>query len=289
MAAALNGARQKSVTATSWVLVIGGLAALYIPTFYDAARTLWRMDEHAHGPIVLAVIVWLFWDKRQIFLSAPEKPRPITGVTLFLLGLVLYVIGRSQNVAVFEFAAVTPILAGIVLSILGCNALRALWFPLLFVTFLVPLPGTVLDALTVPLKEQVSTAAEHVLYFAGYPVAREGVVISVGPYQLLVADACSGLQSLFTLAALGLLVMYLMARKSVLHNGIMLASIIPIAFCANLLRVVILILITYHFGDNAGQGFLHYAAGIVMSMISLAGVLGLDSALARAIQSPARS
>jgi exosortase len=149
---------------------------------------------------------------------------------------------------------------------------------------MVPLPGVFVDALTGPLKQHVSEISEQLLHAAGYPIARDGVVITIGQYQLLVADACSGLNSMFSLAALGLLFMYLTARASVLHQAIMLASILPIAFTANIIRVLALILITYHFGDAAGQGFLHGAAGIVMLMVSVTALVLLDAALARIIR-----
>ena len=86
---------------------------------------------------------------------------------------------------------------------------------------------------------------------------------------MLVADACSGLHSMYSLSALGTLFMYIMARRSRLHNAIMLASILPIAFVANIVRVIVLVLITYHFGDEAGQGFLHGAAGMVLMLVAL--------------------
>jgi exosortase/archaeosortase family protein len=66
-----------------------------------------------------------------------------------------------------------------------------------------------------------------------------------------------------------------------MHNALMLASILPIAFIANIVRVVVLVLITYHFGDEAGQGFLHGAAGMVLMLVALAGFFALDALLAR--------
>ncbi len=69
----------------------------------------------------------------------------------------------------------------------------------------------------------------------------------------------------------------------------MLVSILPIAFVANVIRVLVLILITYHFGDEAGQGYLHGSAGIVLLMVALIALLGLDSILARVIKPRAAS
>ncbi|MCZ7562780.1 MAG: exosortase [Burkholderiales bacterium] len=154
-----------------------------------------------------------------------------------------------------------------------------MWFPLLFLVFMVPLPGVIVDAITGPLKQNVSLIAENLLYWTGYPVARTGVVLSVGPYQLLVADACSGLNSMYSLSALGGLYLYLMQYQSRWRNAILLGAILPIAFAANVIRVMILVLVTYHFGDAAGQGFLHGFAGMILFVIALVLLFVLDAVL----------
>jgi len=121
--------------------------------------------------------------------------------------------------------------------------------------------------------------AEQALYAAGYPIARSGVMLSIGQYQLLVADACSGLNSMFSLSALGLLYLYLTGERPGWHRTVMIASILPVAFGANVLRVAALVLITYHLGDQAGQGFLHGFAGIAMLCSALGLMFILDGAL----------
>ena len=267
-----------------WLPVLGGLLVLFVPTFYGLATWLWQQDDNAHGPIILALVAWLIWQKRAALVAAPARPLPAPGTALLIFGLLLYVVGRSQDIALFEIGALAPVLAGVLLAMRGWPALRALWFPIFFIVFMLPLPGFFVDALTGALKQQISEITTQLLYAAGYPIARNGVVILIGNYQLLVADACSGLNSMFSLSALGVLFMYLTARASLLHNAIMLASILPIAFAANIVRVVVLILITYHFGDEAGQGFLHNTAGIVLLMAALGILFLLDAVLARAIR-----
>jgi len=106
----------------------------------------------------------------------------------------------------------------------------------------------------------------------------------MGQYQLLVADACAGLNSMFSLSALGVLYLYLMRRKNWLHIALILASLVPIAFCANVVRVIVLVLVTYHFGDAAGQGFVHGLSGLVLFVIALFGVVCLDATLARLVK-----
>jgi len=267
-----------------WLPVLVGLLVLYVPTFYNLATGMWQEDEYAHGPIILAVIVWLIWDKRRALLTTPTHTAPVAGILLLVFGLLLYVVGRSVGISILEIGALVPILAGVLLAMRGWPALRAVWFMLLFIAYLMPLPGFFVDAVTGPLKNNVSVIAEQILYAAGYPIARSGVVLTIGQYQLLVADACSGINSMFSLSAIGLLYLYLMHRKSWLHNGLILASLLPIAFCANILRVMFLVLVTYHFGDAAGQGFLHGFSGMVLFVIALILILLLDAILARVIK-----
>jgi exosortase B len=194
-----------------------------------------------------------------------------------LAGLLLYVVGRSQALPLFEVTSQIPVLAGVLLLFYGWRGIRQLWFVLLFLCFMIPLPGFILYAITGSLKEYVSALAEGILHYAGYPIARSGVVIQVGQYQMLVADACSGLNSMYSLSAMGLLYLYLMRHASLWRNAILLAAVIPVAFIANVLRVIILILVTFHMGDAAGQGFLHGAAGMVLFVLALGLLFVLDA------------
>lgn len=261
-----------------WWPALVGLLVLYVPTYVSLAYGIWNSEDNAHGPIVLAVVLWMFWRKRDAYLVRGEDARPAWGASFLALGLLLYVVGRSQHVLGFEIGSQIFVLLGLLLF-QGARAARRLWFALIFLAFMVPLPGFFVDAVTGPLKAHVSAAVEHLLYAAGYPVARNGVILTVGPYQLLVADACSGLNSMFSLSAMGLLYMYLVHHRSWFRNGLLAASIWPVAFGANVVRVVALALITYYFGDEAGQGFLHKFAGILLFVVSILFLFALDSLL----------
>lgn len=265
----------------TWLLLGLGLAALYVPTYWGLAHTLWRTDDQSHGAIITLVVIYLFVAQGNKIVEFSYAPRNGLGFAILALGLLLYVLGRSQDILMFEVGSQIPVIAGTLLLMQGTASVRSFWFPLLYVVFLVPLPGVVVDTLTGSLKQWISMIAEEVLHGFGYPIARNGVVITIAQYQLLVADACSGLNSMFSLMAIGLLFMYLVARPSWLHNGILFASILPIAFIANVVRVLALILITYHFGDEVGQGFMHGFAGILLLVVAVMLLIFLDDVLAR--------
>ena len=277
------------LTPPAWWIALGGVACLYLPVYWAAVGGLWQDDNHAHGAIVLVVALWLFWTIKDAVVGAASEPWPALGWMLLVAGLGFYVIGRVIDITIFQFASQPVVLAGSLLLLKGPSALRVAWFPLAYLIFMIPLPGIFVDAVTGPLKGWISNIVTEVLYIVGYPIARNGVTITVGQYQMLVADACSGLHSMFSLSALGTLFMFIMARKSRLHNAVMIASILPIAFIANIFRVMVLVLITYHFGDEAGQGFLHGAAGMVLMVIALVIFFVLDALLAVVLERSVRT
>jgi len=264
-----------------WVLglLAAGFALLYGPAYVELSKTVWATDEQGHGPIILAVAMWLMFQQRHALAALPTKPVPLSGWPLLLFALLLYALGRSQEIILFAVGSQIILLVALLLLFHSTAGLRLLWFPLFFLLFMVPLPEALVAAVTAPLKSAVSAVASSLLYWIGYPVGRSGVIMTVGPYQLLVADACAGLNSMFTLEALGMLYMKLMGYTSVSRNVALAILLVPTAFFANIVRVMILVLVTYHFGDEAGQGFVHGFAGMVLFMVALMLMLVLDKVL----------
>jgi len=263
-----------------WWICVLGMLALYAPTIHDLALNIWSTEEQSQGPIVLAICAWLIWRAwDRIDDGAAGAPWPAVGWLLVALALLLYVFGRSQRILSAQTLSAIFLLPGLVLLMRGPRQLRAGAFALFFMIFLVPLPATMVDAVTQPLKLAVSSVASTVLFAAGYPIARTGVILQIGQYQLLVADACAGLHTLFSLEAMGLLYLNVVRHGSLLRNVALAILIVPISFAANVIRVMVLALITYHFGDEAGQGFLHGFAGLVLFMTALMFIIATDSGL----------
>jgi len=263
-----------------WLPIIAGLCVMYVPTLYDLFTTVWAEDSQMHGPIVLAISLWLMQRNWGAMEQAAQGAQPSAwGWPLVVVALLMYALGRSQQIGIFEVGSVIWLLAGLLLLLRGTAGLKAQWFALFFMLFMVPLPSQVVDLVTMPMKMAVSYVAENVLYFAGYPIGRNGVVLQIGQYMLLVADACAGLHTLLTLEALGLLYLNLVRRDSAFRNIALALLIVPISFTANVIRVIALSLITYHFGNEAGQGFLHGFAGMVLFLSALLLIITSDTLL----------
>jgi exosortase B len=259
-----------------------GLAAMYLPSQLDLARKFWTRDDEAHGPIILAIIVWLLWRERARFVRGATRGEQIVGWALFVFGLACYIVGRSQEFFQFDIGSLIPVMLGLGLALGGRAALRRLWFPAFFILFLIPVPPSLVDQILVPLKVTVSQVVTDGLYWLGYPISRSGVVLIIGQYQLLIANACSGLRSMLALSGIGVLYVYVAGHPARLLNIALLCAAIPIAFLANVIRVAALVLITYYFGDEAGASF-HDIAGYVEIVLAFGAFFALDALLSRLI------
>lgn len=258
-----------------WFLAACGLLILFALPLFEFMRSNWGRSDTGHGILIFAVFLWLFARRWSAVRDAPAVANPL-GWFVLALAAATYVVGQSQRMATLEIASLILHLVGVLLVLRGAQGLRRVAFPLFFLCFMIPWPATFVSAVTLPMKMLVSAAAAELLYFAGYPVAQAGTIIQVGQYQLLVADACAGLNSLFTLEALGLLYLNLVRHDSALRNLALAVAIVPIALVSNVVRVMVLALVTFHWGDAAGQGFIHDFSGIVLFTIGLLLTLSVD-------------
>lgn len=256
-----------------------GLLVMYLPTYITLDKIVWNVVGQGHGPVILALTLWLIWQRWPKLSQLPPHGAPWAASVSFGLGLLTYVFGHSQDILMFDAGSQILVLSGLLLFYWGWQGLKLMWFPIFFMLFLIPLPAPLVEAVTGPLKAAVSHAAEAIMYKAGYPIGRSGVVLIIGQYRLLVADACAGLNSIFALEAIGVFYMSVVQHTSRSRNITLACLILPISFASNVLRVIALVLITYYFGDEAGQGFVHSFAGILLFMVATALTIGTDSIL----------
>jgi exosortase len=258
-----------------------GLAALVVPTLISIARQHWSTEDGAHGPIILATGLWLIWRARAWL---AQHALPIRGwlwaVPLLPL-LLAYAFARAYNILSVETGVLYLMLVLVALGYWGWAAARHLWFPLFYFAFLIVPPGSIVAELTLPLKLWISQAAVELLYLFGYPVAQTGAALHIDQYELLVETACAGLGSLLTLSALGLLYVHLRWNSGLRRSVALMALVLPIAILANFIRVVVLVLLTYYFGNEVAQGVAHDAAGMLMFVIAMLGMLAADALLQR--------
>lgn len=261
-------------------LVLAAIA-LGVPTLIRLGEQVWSKEVGAHGPIVLATGLWLLWRRIPSMTETGRRGALALTLAAATFSLAVYAFGRAFDLISLEAAGVYGFVLAVLYDRFGLAALFRNWFPIFYLALLLPIPGWMLDEFTAPLKLLVSSLAAAVVEPMGVPLYQEGVTMIVGPYQLLVEDACSGLNSLIGLIAITLFYIYLLRNAGWQYSLFLVCLIIPVAIAANVVRIVTLILLTYYFGDAVGQGFLHVTAGLFLFALSLLLMFVIDSFVSR--------
>lgn len=257
-------------------LLIGGLCFV-VPPMLEVARLNWSTEQGGHGPIVLATGLWLLFRE---YGQAKHLKRPgnrLLGIAALAVLVPIYVLMGITGILELQVFAMYFGLIAAAYLLLGSQVLRALWFPLFYLAFALPPPDSVVAVITQPVKIAISDTAVALLYALGYPVGSSGVVIQIAQYELLVAAACAGLNSLISLSAICLFYVYLRHRNDYKAFIAMSLAVIPVAVFSNFVRVIILILMTYYISESAAQGFLHDFAGIVTFAAALGTMLAIEA------------
>ena len=261
-------------------LLIAAAAAFALPSLARLADAEWSQEQGAVGPIILASGAWLLW--REAHAPPPITPTPACGWRVAaLLAPVLggYLLARVTGTLGAEWLAAYATLVVLLYAYVGGLALARLWFPLVYLLFLVPPPYSVLGPLVQSRKLWLSTVSVDLLSRAGLDVASSGTAIYVDQYELLIANACAGMNSLISLLAILLFYAYVVHRSDWRYAALLVVLTLPVATLANLARIMLLILVTHGFGIAVAEGILHMAAGLFMFVVALVLLLAADAVL----------
>ena len=218
-------------------VVLFGLVAVFLPALATLVRVWETVESQSHGFLVPAVAGWIAWSTRD---RSRRLPRRIDarGAALLALALALYAMSLLAGSASGQGLALVMAIEGAVWWREGPGRLRAMAFPIAFLLFMVPIPADWFTPLAVRLLLMVSWASAALLQVLGVEVIREGNVLTIpGGTPLLVAEACSGLTAILTLLPIAVLIAYLSPLRGARRIALV-ASALPIAMAANLLRVV---------------------------------------------------
>ncbi len=266
-----------------------GVAAIAVPTLVENLHQSWASEQGQAGPIVLALGLWLVV-RRWPEMRAAGRPGsiPLGAAAGLVLGAA-YVLGRVADQFLVESYAVYGLALVALYLLVGWPGLRKGWFPLLYLVFALPAPYTLTWTLTSHLRLWITQAAVALFQTLGFSIVRDGLNIFVDQYELAVKEACSGMNSLISLSAIGLIYLHIRRAPPPWYIALFAVPIVGFAILGNFARVAILILLTRGFGDAVAQGFLHQTAGLATFAVALLGVMGLDAIAAPFLLSSRRS
>lgn len=275
----------RSKSSTNWyaVLVVGVLVVLLGGLYHEILVKLglqWNNDpDYSHGflvPVLVGYFVWERWDRLKTSRIAPS----LWGVALLAGGLLMLVVGSIGAELYLQRSSLIVVIAGLVLLIMGRDALKTLMFPIAFMFFMVPLPAIVVNAVAFPLQLFAARTAEFCLFNFGIPVLREGNVIVLAGTTLEVAEACSGIRSLQALLALGTVYAYF-SQRSAWKRWVLVFLSVPIAIAANAFRVSGTGVLANYWGSQAAEGFYHTFSGWLIFVVAFLLLLGCGGLLSK--------
>jgi exosortase D (VPLPA-CTERM-specific) len=248
------------------LLTAGMLGYMYA----DSLRYMvgqWEAEDYSHGFFIPFISAFLIWQGRKRLVGMDVHPS-WWGPSIILLGLFLYVVGNYATLYIALHLSLWLVIVGLVLSFVGVQGTRAITFPLLYLLMCIPLPVFLQGSLSESLQLLSSTLGVGCLQLVGITAFREGNVIDLGPIQLHVVEACSGIRYLLPLTALALLCAHLF-RDRMWKRVVVVLSALPISVFINGLRIGIVGLLVELYGPQAAEGFLHLFEGWVLFMASL--------------------
>jgi len=260
------------------ICLLGGLAVLVAPTL----RALWKADLAPDGGgqflLVAIAIGYLLWRERDHFRLARAQPL-WPGIGLFALLLPAYVLAWICQNPLWQLLATLAIVLLVGWPELGFATLRHFWFPASLSLFLGTPASGVVDAVARGLKLWLPQIATLIAQTAGLRVGATGAIIQVDGYQLQVANACSGVNSLMGIAGISLFYVYLRRGSEPLYAMLLCIMLAPVAILANLARIMIMIGVTHWFGDAPVSGPLHPLVGMSVFAFAVGVLFALDTAI----------
>ncbi len=251
----------------AWGLLLIAFIAIYYPIVPRMVSD-WDADPNSsHGFLIPIVSIWFAHKAWPHIKQIPIEPST-WGIAFMVLGLLTLGFGITVHELFTTRISMVMLMAGLTLTFLGPNIFRYLLLPIGFLSFMVPIPVTVYDALALPLRGLVTIVATEGMQLAGLPVLREGNIIILPNVSLEVVEACSGMRSLISLIALGTAYAFLML-DGIWRRTVLIIATIPIAVLTNVARVFITGVLARHFGSAAAEGFFHDFAGFVVFFVAL--------------------
>jgi len=268
--------------AGSW-LDLGGLLAAAAVLYWAVVPLMvqdWYTDEnYSHGFLIPVISGYILWTKREELTDAARVGKgSLVGLVVCILALATFVVGRAGSEYFLQRSSLVLLLMGEALWVWGWPLFRVAWGPLVFLFLMVPLPYLIYDTIAFPLKLLAARVATESLFYLGIPVFREGNIIHLASQTLEVADACSGIRSLMSLIALGVVYAYFTETK-LWKRVFLVLSTVPIAIVANAFRVTGTGILTHYVSPKAAEGFFHTFSGWLVFVVAFLLLFGVGGVL----------
>ncbi len=248
-------------------------AVAFSPVYPELVRDWLSHSDNSHGFLVPIIAGYFVWQRKEELRSAIIDSSRWGGILLFL-ALALYVLSYAGGAAFPSRVALVLSLMGLIWCCLGRELTKILAFPVLFLLFMIPVPYSLMETVSLPLQLMATRVSANLIEACSIPVYREGNMLYFMNTQLEVAEACSGIRSIMSLTMLAV-IFASMLRNGWKKRAILVASAFPIAMLANIMRMSGTGIMAHFFGDKVARGFLHELSGIAIFVFGFVVLLGI--------------
>lgn len=236
----LTGGRYARASAVALALLVAAAFLFCFARVLEAvAHQWWASDAYSYGVLVPVISLYMLWLSRARLAGTASRPSWPLGLGLLAAGLVLHVAGDVGALLAAQEIAVVVCLVGAVALALGPSVLRVVWPPLAYLLLMFPFWGLLTEPLHYPFQLLSASLGTTMLELAGIPAYRDANYIELPNAVLDVARACSGVNYLVSVIAIGVPLAYVFlsgAGRRVLLVGMA----VGLAVLANGLRVALI-------------------------------------------------
>jgi exosortase len=266
-------------------LILAVLAA-HMPLLVQHARQIWLRPHYRFFPLVLVgagVLAWL----RLRGWPGPQPGRAALAIpALFAAWLVLAAAEVLSSSWLAAVAALTA-LAALAYALGGAALCRRLFPAWLLLCLAVPPPLELDRDLILWLQGVTTRWSSGVLDLLSVFHLTAGHVVEIDGRRLLVDQACSGINSLFSVLACALFLIFL-AGRPVLHAVLLLAAAVGWVLVANVTRVALVALVLARWDIDWSAGWRHDALGLLLFAAAV-GLIASTDQLLGFLLAPART
>ena len=259
----------------------GVLASLFLFLFYSTLKGMvfdwWSYSPYSHGFLIPLISGYLLWCRRKDLRECPRRPS-LGGLGIFLLGLGFFMLGWSGEEEFIQRLSLPATLIGLIYFLAGKQMARLCLFPVGYLLLMIPIPFALYKTAALDLRLLDAKLATASVSFLGIPIFREGYLLHLPEIKLEVADACSGFLSIVTMLAIGILYLYQLQTK---WKSLLWVSMIPIAVLTNVVRIVLIVVLTYFFGEWALSSTFHRMSGTFNFLLGFMTLVILGNGLNR--------
>jgi exosortase len=272
----MENSAKTSLSINPTYLQLGAILIAFLALYYPFIQTLMRdwdtNESYSHGYFIPFISAYMIWSLREELAAIELKPSN-WGLALVALGLLQLFIAKVGSEFFLQRTSMIVVLFGVSFFIFGRRITRALWLPLAYLVYMIPVPAIIWNRIAFPMQLFASAMTEGVVRFIGIPIFREGNVLHLAQTTLEVVDACSGLRSLVSLLALGTAFGFIV-NKEAWKRWVLFLSAFPIAIVGNIIRLTVTAILASRYGSEVAHGFLHDFSGLLVFVAGIALLIG---------------